>query len=141
MKTERIWQSLSRSPEETACIIKSRIGCIALPYVIHLNGELGTGKTFISKKIGEIYGHYEMSSPTFNKVSINVGEVNIIHCDFYHISNHERFYHSEIEEHIDEATIILTEWSTVKLNINIPSFLLLLETVDINSRFLRFTSI
>ena len=47
------------------------------PYVLYLNGILGSGKTFFCKCVGEYYGIKSINSASFTRVEHNFGEINL----------------------------------------------------------------
>ncbi len=86
--------------------------------VILLNGDLGAGKTNLSKGICKGLGvETIITSPTFtivNDYEIEnenlVGLSRVVHFDFYRIESPEEFYNLGIEEYFDESSISLIEW-------------------------------
>ncbi|KAA3601507.1 MAG: tRNA (adenosine(37)-N6)-threonylcarbamoyltransferase complex ATPase subunit type 1 TsaE [Calditrichaeota bacterium] len=86
--------------------------------VILLNGDLGAGKTNLSKGICESLGVKKIiTSPTFTIVNdyeigdkILIGLERVVHFDFYRIESSDEFYNLGIEEYFDENSISLIEW-------------------------------
>lgn len=86
--------------------------------VLLLNGELGAGKTNLSKGICKGLGVEEViTSPTFTIVNdykiqnqVLEGLERVVHFDFYRIESPEEFYNLGIEEYFDENSISLIEW-------------------------------
>lgn len=108
----------SKSEEETFQIgleIAKNLDC---GDILLLNGDLGAGKTNLSKGICKGLGVEEViTSPTFtivNDYSIEIAVVDelerVVHFDFYRIESPEEFYNLGIEEYFDENSISLIEW-------------------------------
>ena len=86
------------------------------PYdIITLNGDVGVGKTFLSKYI--IYNMTkikEVPSPTFNIVqTYPIKNIEIWHCDFYRINFFEEVEQIGVFEDLKDK-IILLEWPKFK---------------------------
>ena len=101
---------LSKSEKDTYKYCKSIVKLIKLPSVININGEVGTGKTFISRNIARQFAHPNITSSSFQKVNYYHGNVRLIHCDFYKSGITNNFFYSEIEPHLEGRWIILLEW-------------------------------
>lgn len=93
--------------------------------IILLNGDIGTGKTYICSKIAENYGISNLSSSSFQRVSLHTGDINIVHCDFYRSTFDYNFFCEEIEPLLYDPWILLLEW--VKREDNFPEIGQLLE--------------
>jgi len=103
---------VTRSEKETVEYCNSIARLISLPSVININGDLGTGKTFISKNIAKQFDHSNITSSSFQKVSYYHGKVNLIHCDFYKNGISNSFFYSEIEPLLEGRWLLLLEWCT-----------------------------
>lgn len=72
-----------------------------LPSILLLNGELGAGKTALTKKIASHYGFAEncVKSPSYSLINIYKNDqVQINHLDFYRLNSHDQFLYNELEE-------------------------------------------
>ena len=72
-----------------------------LPSILLLNGELGAGKTALTKKIASHYGFAEnfVKSPSYSLINIYKNDqVQINHLDFYRLNRHDQFLYNELEE-------------------------------------------
>ena len=103
---------VTRSEKETVEYCNSIARLISFPSVININGDLGTGKTFISKNIAKQFDHPNITSSSFQKVSYYHGKVNLIHCDFYKNGITNSFFYSEIEPLLEGRWLLLLEWCT-----------------------------
>ena len=86
------------------------------PYdIITLNGDVGVGKTFLSKSIiYNITKIKEVPSPTFNLVlTYPINNIEIWHCDFYRINHFEEVEEIGVFEDLKDK-IILLEWPKFK---------------------------
>jgi tRNA threonylcarbamoyladenosine biosynthesis protein TsaE len=86
-----------------------------------LNGEMGAGKTTLSKAICAELGVIDtVSSPTFsivNQYLTQKGET-IYHFDFYRLKNEQEAFQIGVEEYFYSGNLCLIEWAS-----KIPSFL------------------
>lgn len=82
--------------------------------VICLNGDLGAGKTLISKGIAQSQGvpEAEVTSPTFAIMNIYEGnKCPIRHFDLYRLNRLEELEDIGFDEYVGEDGITLIEWS------------------------------
>lgn len=71
---------------------------------IYLNGELGSGKTELTKQIAKLLGIKEpITSPTFNYLKIYDP---LVHIDAYHLQNNL----DEFEDYFEDKLVII-EWA------------------------------
>lgn len=105
---------------------------------IALIGDLGTGKTHISKRICKNLGVTEnVKSPTFTYLlEYDLEDIKIVHFDLYRLSNIDELYEVGYQEYVDaDNTLLLIEWAN-----NVPevveetSIVINLEYFDENSR-------
>lgn len=87
---------------------------LAPPYVLYLNGDLGTGKTFLCQSIGAFYETELVNSSSFSRVTTSVGNINIIHCDFYRTKPEDFFFEFQIEPLLIDPWVLLIEWGEVE---------------------------
>lgn len=128
---ELLWSSTVLSKTETKSLIVSRINNINPPYILNLNGDLGAGKTFISRSIAKNYGFDDLASSSFSKMSVLESQINkIIHVDYFNIHDDESFFFDNIYDNIDNNTILLQEWSKIFIEIDI---------IQLNLEIINFT--
>jgi tRNA threonylcarbamoyladenosine biosynthesis protein TsaE len=102
---------ISKSEEDTKLIALNFVKEIESGNVIVLNGQLGSGKTFIVKKISEYYNISNTSSPTFAIVNEYFGDRKIYHFDFYRINSINELHDIGFEDYIsDSEAITFIEW-------------------------------
>jgi len=128
---ELLWSSTVLSKTETKSLIVSRINNINPPYILNLNGDLGAGKTFISRSIAKNYGFDDLASSSFSKMSVLESQINkIIHVDYFNIQDDESFFFDNIYDNIDNNTILIQEWSKIFIEIDI---------IQLNLEIINFT--
>ncbi|MCI8770378.1 MAG: tRNA (adenosine(37)-N6)-threonylcarbamoyltransferase complex ATPase subunit type 1 TsaE [Lachnospiraceae bacterium] len=83
--------------------------------IILLNGDLGVGKTVLSKGIGEGLGIQEpISSPTFTVLQIyEEGRMPLYHFDVYRITDVEEMEEIGYEDYFYGQGLCLVEWASL----------------------------
>lgn len=79
--------------------------------VVALNGDLGTGKTFVVKSVAAQFGVKNSSSPSFAIVNEYRGDKKIYHFDFYRIKNIIELYDIGFEDYLNDDAIVFIEWA------------------------------
>lgn len=103
---------LSSSFEETL-ELGFKIGKVLKPGdIVALNGDLGAGKTSISKGIARALGIKDViTSPTYTIVSEYEGNIPLYHMDMYRIDGIEEFELLGVDELLFGQGVSLIEWS------------------------------
>ncbi len=84
---------------------------------IYLHGDLGSGKTTLTRALLNEAGHTgKVKSPTYTLVEPYVVELNghtvdLLHFDLYRMSCPEEFLEAGFRDHFNEETICLIEWA------------------------------
>ena len=88
-----------------------KIGELAFPnMVITMNGDLGAGKTTMTKGIALGLGIDKIvNSPTFTIMKIYDGRLTLDHLDVYRINNAESDF--ELEEYFEMDGLCVIEWA------------------------------
>ena len=83
--------------------------------VIALVGDLGTGKTTLSKYIAEALGITEtITSPTFTIVQeYHSGRLPLYHFDVYRVDDIEEMYSIGYEEYFYGEGVCIVEWADI----------------------------
>ena len=103
----------SASPEETAAVAREIAAMIPAPAVIQLTGNLGAGKTTLSKSLVAAWGAAEpeeVSSPTFTLIHEYGEPVTVYHIDLYRLESPAEFYSLGLEDIFDSPARVLIEW-------------------------------
>lgn len=77
---------------------------------LYISGEMGTGKTNLSKFIASNFNINDLGSATYSKVFLSKGSLNVIHCDFYHINPNPTFIETEIIPNLINPWLFILEW-------------------------------
>lgn len=82
-------------------------------FVITLTGNLGAGKTTLTREIIQALGIVgSIKSPTFTLVEpYQVNELNIYHFDLYRFSDPLEWYDAGFDEYFDNKAICFIEWA------------------------------
>ncbi len=83
--------------------------------VIALIGDLGTGKTTLTKTIAKELGIREnIKSPTFNYVLEHLGgKMPLYHFDVYRLSEPEEVYEIGYEDYLYNNGLTVIEWANI----------------------------
>lgn len=102
------------SPEETMVLGEKLGKQLKKGMIIELIGDLGAGKTQLSKGIAKGLGSQDIvTSPTFALMQIYSGDMPIYHIDGYRLADEEAAYMSGLEEAFTGDGIALVEWGAV----------------------------
>ena len=93
--------------------------------VICLTGELGTGKTHITKGIAKGLGINDtITSPTFTIVNeYDSGRLKLNHFDVYRVSDSDEVYAIGFDDYIFSDAVSIIEWANYIEDILPPSYL------------------
>ena len=96
--------------------------------IVCLVGDLGTGKTTLTKSIAEGLGVQEMIvSPTFNIVKeYHSGRLPLYHFDVYRISDPEELFEIGADDYFFGGGVCIIEWADIIADI-IPAGSRLIE--------------
>lgn len=108
---------VTRSPEETIELGRKLAQRLQPPVLVVLLGELGTGKTTLTKGIAAGLGaapEEEVTSPTFTLIHEYRGrEPNaprVYHVDLYRIENARELETLGLEDLLAERAVVIVEW-------------------------------
>lgn len=83
---------------------------------IHLHGDLGAGKTALTRATLHALGHQgHVKSPTYTlaepyRVRVGGREVGVIHFDLYRMASAEEFLDAGFREEFNQDNICIVEW-------------------------------
>jgi tRNA threonylcarbamoyladenosine biosynthesis protein TsaE len=102
----------SNSPDDTFSLGQRIASFLSEGSVVALQGELGSGKTYLVKGIAKGLGVTEnITSPTYTIISEYNSSPVLYHIDAYRLSGDEDFENSGGRETINSGGISLIEWS------------------------------
>ena len=105
---------ITHSAEETIAWGKKLAEKLQPPLLVLLSGELGSGKTTLTKGIvsGLDAAHEdEVTSPTFTLVHEYGSGKKVFHGDLYRIESFHDFETLGLEEVFAEPAVVILEWS------------------------------
>lgn len=114
--------------------------------VLALIGDLGTGKTTLTKYIGEGLGvRDEINSPTFLIVKSYEGRINLNHFDIYRLHEEEDDVYEALlnigfEEYVYSDDICVIEWADYIMDM-LPEYTkyIYIDRIDESRRIYRCT--
>jgi tRNA threonylcarbamoyladenosine biosynthesis protein TsaE len=105
---------LSQSPEETIAKGREIAAQLHPPMIVLLSGELGSGKTTLTKGIISGLGaarEEEVTSPTFTLVHEFHNHCKVYHVDLYRVQGFRDLESLALEDALSGRAIIIVEWS------------------------------
>ena len=107
---------ITHSAEETTSWGREFAKRLQPPVLVLLTGDLGTGKTTLTKGIVAGLGaavEDEVTSPTFTLVHVYAaaGATKVYHADLYRIENFHDFETLGLEDVFAKPAVVILEWS------------------------------
>jgi tRNA threonylcarbamoyladenosine biosynthesis protein TsaE len=105
-----------KNEKATAALGAALAGALAPGQVIYLHGDLGAGKTALTRAVLHAAGHKgHVKSPTYTlaepyTVVIAGRAVDVIHFDLYRMSSPEEFLDAGFREYFNRDTVCIIEW-------------------------------
>lgn len=82
--------------------------------ILSLNGDLGAGKTYLTKGIAKGLGIEDyITSPTFTILNEYKGRIPLYHFDVYRINDVEEMYEIGFEEYLYGNGVCIIEWGSM----------------------------
>ena len=132
---------LTHSSEETIELGRKLAQELQAPVLVLLSGDLGAGKTTLTKGIASGLGaarEEDVTSPTFTLVHRYEGATRVYHVDLYRVGNFHDLETLGLEDVFSERAVILIEWpDRMTLRTDWPVVRIELEHVDENTRRVR----
>jgi tRNA threonylcarbamoyladenosine biosynthesis protein TsaE len=111
---EIISTRITASAEETTAWGREFAKKLVAPVLVLLTGDLGTGKTTLTKGLVAGLGvanEDEVTSPTFTLVHVYGQEKKVYHADLYRIETFHDFETLGMEDMFTQPGIAILEWS------------------------------
>jgi tRNA threonylcarbamoyladenosine biosynthesis protein TsaE len=100
----------------TAALGAAMARILAPGLAIHLHGDLGAGKTALTRALLHAAGYQgKVKSPTYTlaepyRIELDGKTVNLIHFDLYRMSSPEEFLDAGFREDFNKENICIVEW-------------------------------
>lgn len=111
---------------------------LAAPVLVLLSGELGAGKTMLTKGIVIGLGagrEEEVTSPTFTLVHKYEGRARVYHVDLYRVTGFHDLETLGLDDLLAETAVVIVEWpDRLTLRTDWPILRISLEHVAEDSR-------
>lgn len=131
--------------EETIRTGRELAASLTPPVMVLLSGDLGSGKTTLTKGIVAGLGaarEEEVTSPTFTLVHVYKNHCKVFHADLYRV---EAFHDLEtlgMEDIFSEPAVLIIEWSErFVLRCNWPVIRIHLEHLENDRRRIRISDL
>jgi len=105
---------VSHSSEETIAKGREIAAQLRPPVLVLLTGDLGSGKTTLTKGIISGLGaarEEDVTSPTFTLVHVFQNHCKVYHVDLYRVENFHDLESLGLEDALGEKAIVIIEWS------------------------------
>ncbi|MHB8501768.1 MAG: tRNA (adenosine(37)-N6)-threonylcarbamoyltransferase complex ATPase subunit type 1 TsaE [Candidatus Acidiferrales bacterium] len=105
---------ITHSSEETTSWGREFANKLTPPVLVLLTGELGSGKTTLTKGIVAGLGaarEEEVTSPTFTLVHVYGNSAKVYHADLYRIESLHDFETLGLEDVFAKPAVVILEWS------------------------------
>lgn len=121
---EKVITTISRSEEETFSFGKKIGELVEEGQLILLAGNLGAGKTVITKGICAGLDVLEdVTSPTFNLINEYEGDLIVYHMDLYRLEKEEELYDLAFEDYLESEGVVIIEWPDLAYDLLPPDFI------------------
>ena len=113
------------------------------PVLVLLSGELGSGKTTLTKGIVSGLGvarEEDVTSPTFTLVHVFRNHVSVYHVDLYRVEGFHDLESLALEDAFSEPAVVIIEWAErFTLRTDWPQVAIHLEHVEADTRRITIT--
>lgn len=123
MDLRRRYDIVTHSPEETLAFGRELAALAEPPCLVLMQGELGSGKTVLTKGIVAGLGaapESEVTSPTFALVHEYAGAKRVYHLDLYRIESPRDLMTLGLDEMLSQEATVIVEWGE-RLGPHVPA--------------------
>jgi tRNA threonylcarbamoyladenosine biosynthesis protein TsaE len=136
---------VSHSTEETIARGRQIAATLTPPVLVMLSGELGSGKTTLTKGIISGLGaakEEDVTSPTFTLVHVYHNHCKVYHTDLYRVEDFHDLETLGLEDALGEEAVVIIEWSErFSLQSDWPRIQIRLEHVGEDARKILVTDL
>jgi tRNA threonylcarbamoyladenosine biosynthesis protein TsaE len=136
---------ISHSADETVAKGREIASQLTAPVIVMLDGELGSGKTTLTKGIISGLGaaqEEDVTSPTFTLVHVFHNHHKVYHVDLYRVEGSHDLETLALEDAMKEQAIIIIEWpDRFSLRTDWPRVDVRLEHAGGDARRIRITGL
>ena len=132
-----MYRVITHNSEQTFCLGEKLGRLLSQGDIICLSGDLGAGKTAMTKGIGKGIGVNEyVTSPTYTIINEYQGRIPLYHFDVYRLEGVEEMFELGYEEYFFGDGAVVLEWADIVKDI-IPGerlWITILKTRDDDTR-------
>jgi tRNA threonylcarbamoyladenosine biosynthesis protein TsaE len=110
------FQAYLHDEAATAALGKALAHAVTPGMVIYLHGDLGAGKTALTRALLHAAGHVgPVKSPTYTlaepyRITLAGRTTNAIHFDLYRMASPEEFFDAGFREYFNSDNVCIVEW-------------------------------
>lgn len=131
-------ETVTHSFEETIQLGREIGAALKPPVLILLSGDLGAGKTTLTKGIAsgmKAAREEDITSPTFTLVHKYEGDARVYHVDLYRVEDFHDLETLGIEDFFSEQAVVIVEWpDRLTLRMDWPVVRIQLEHISEDTR-------
>ena len=135
------WQVITSSPEETQQLGKLIGSLVDRSAAIFLYGDLGAGKTCLTRGIWDGLAEDEdiqVSSPSYTLMNLYSGRLNLFHFDLYRLSGPDDLIDIGFEDCLWQDGVVVVEWADRAEELKVEGVFIHFQHLDDTRRKLIF---
>ncbi len=135
------WEVITSSAEETRSLGRLLGSLVTRSAAVFLRGELGAGKTCLTRGIGESLAGDEdvhVSSPSYTLMNLYPGRLTLYHFDLYRLSGMDDLVDIGFEDYLQEEGVIVVEWADRVEDLRVDGLFVNLQYLNESRRKLIF---